>query len=82
VAVSSDKEPKSQVDTARASSILNQLNATSDSLRGLYERLPRYIVSPLTRDDIVRRDDLVLEIEEIEAKRAALVRALLAAMRE
>ena len=70
------------MDTAKASSILSQLNATSDSLRGLYERLPRYIVAPLTRDDIVRRDDLVLEIEEIEAKRAALVQALLAAIRE
>jgi hypothetical protein len=69
------------VDTAKASSLLNQMNATSDSLRGLYERLPRYIVSPLTRDDVARRDDLVLEIEEIEAKRAALLEALLAAMR-
>lgn len=70
------------MDTAKASNILIQLNAISDSLRGLYERLPRYIVSPLTRDDVVRRDDLVLEIEETEAKRAALVEALLAAMRE
>ena len=70
------------VDTSKASALLVQVNAVSESLRGLYERLPRYIVSPLTRDDVNRRDDAVLEIEEMEARRLALVGALTAAMRE
>ncbi len=69
------------MDVAKASAILTQLNRTSETLRGLYERLPRYIVSPLTRDDINRRDDLVLEIEELEAERASLVESLIDAMR-
>jgi hypothetical protein len=70
------------MDTTQVSALLMQLNATSDSLRGLYERLPRYVVSPLTRDDVVRRDDLILEVEEAEARRAGLVEALMVALRE
>ncbi len=70
------------MDTKQVSALLTQLNAASDSLRGLYERLPRYVVSPLTRDDIVRRDDLILQVEEAEARRAVLVEALMAALRE
>jgi hypothetical protein len=70
------------VDTKQVSALLTQLNAASDNLRGLYERLPRYVVSPLTRDDIVRRDDLILQVEEAEARRAVLVEALMAALRE
>jgi len=70
------------VDTTKVSAILTQLNAASDSLRGLYERLPRYVVSPLTRDDLVRRDDLIIEVEEAEERRASLVQALMQALRE
>jgi hypothetical protein len=68
------------VDVDRASALLSQLNAINETLRGLYERLPRYLVSPLTRDDIARRDDLILEVQEVEARRAEVLTALAEAL--
>jgi hypothetical protein len=68
------------VDVEKVSGLMREVERATRGLTAMYERLSRYVVLPLTRDDVVRRDDLRLEVEEAEARRSELVRTLLGAL--